>query len=138
MQSSLVLLPGEEVRAMVKGELFSVYTNCFANFMSKIVQFFLFLQGIRKEAQLIVTNRRVVLESMYFTCCCIPTSAFFKSIPYSGVCSVEYGFAAVCCCGLCRKYLLTVTQQSGPGFGFVIKGGEAEASGIANVIIQHM
>ena len=52
--------------------------------------------------------------------------------------SVEYAFAAVCVCGLCRKYVLTVTQNSGESFGFVIQGGEAEASSIANTIVQNM
>ena len=67
-----------------------------------------------------------------------PTAAAFKSIPYIGVASVEYAFSAMCICGLCRKYMLTVTQNSGESFGFVIKGNEATASAIANSIIQNM
>ena len=138
MESSLVLTAGEEVQATLKGELFAVSTNLLVNVIMKIVQFLLFLQGYRKEAQLIVTNKRVVLETKSFTCCCIPTAAAFKSIPYIGVASVEYAFSAMCICGLCRKYMLTVTQNSGESFGFVIKGNEATASAIANSIIQNM
>ena len=138
MESSLVLVQGEEVQATLKGELFAVSTNIVVNIFMKIVQFLLFLTGNRMEAQLIVTNKRVVLETKSFTCCCIPSAAAFKTIPYIGVASVEYSFSAMCICGLCRKYILTVTQNSGESFGFVIKGGEAEASAIANTIVQNI
>ena len=63
MESSLVLTAGEEVQATLKGELFAVSTNLLVNVIMKIVQFLLFLQGYRKEAQLIVTNKRVVLDN---------------------------------------------------------------------------
>ena len=138
MESSLVLTAGEEIQATLKGELFATSTNLLVNAIMKVVQFLMFLTGHRKEAQLVVTNKRVVLEVKEFTCCCIPSAAAFKTIPYHGVASVEYAFSAMCICGLCRKYILTVTQNSGDSFGFVLKGGEAEASTIANTIAQNM
>lgn len=138
MESSLVLTAGEEIKATLKGELFATSANLLVNALMKIVQFLMFLTGRRMEAQLVVTNKRIVLETKTFTCCSIPSAAAFKSIPYIGVASVEYAFTAMCVCGLCRKYVLTVTQNSGESFGFVIKGGEAEASAIANAIIQNV
>ena len=138
MESSLVLVAGEEVKAILKGELFATSTNILLNIILKIIQFLMFLTGHRMEAQLIVTNQRIILEIKRYTCCCIPCAASFKTIPYSGISSVEYAFEAMCICGLCRKYILSVTQNSGSSFGFVIKGGEAEASSIANAIIANM
>ena len=138
MESSLVFTAGEEIQATLKGELFATSTNLLVNIIMKIIQFVMAILGTRKEAQLVVTNKRVVLESKLFTCCCIPQAASFKTIPYSGVSSVEYAFAAQCACGLCRKYILTVTQNSGESFGFVLKGGESEASKIANTIAMNM
>ena len=138
MESSLVLTAGEEIQATLKGEFFAVSTNLLANIIMKVVQFVLFLTGHRREGQLIVTNKRVVLEAKEFTFWCIPCKAAFTTMPYSGLASVEYAFAAMLPCGLCRKYSLTVTPSSGDSFGFVIKGGEAEASSIANAIAMNM
>ncbi len=135
MQSSLVLIQDEEIQAVLEGEMFSTSTNIIFNFFMKLAQFIMFLIGIRKQGQLVVTNKRVVLEVKSITCCCIPDGSAFMSIPYSGIASVEYGFKAMCVCGLCRKYSLTVTPKSGTSVGFYLKGGEAEASSIANAIL---
>lgn len=138
MPSSLVLTEGEEVQAVLEGELFATSTNLIFNAIAKIIQGIMAVFGTRRTAQLVVTNKRITLEIKGFTCWCLPASAVFKSIPYHGVASVQYGYEAMCCMGLCRKYSLTVTQNSGESFGFVIKGGEAEASGITNTIIANM
>ena len=138
MASSLVLLEDEQISATLTGELFATSTNIILNMFAKITQFLLFIFGVRMTAQLIVTNKRVVLETRTMTFWCIPQAACFKSIPYNGVASVEYAFQAMLCCGLCRKYALTVTQTSGCGFGFVVKGGEEVAAAISNAIIRNM
>ena len=138
MASSLVLLENEQINATLQGELFATSTNLIANMFAKIAQFLLFIVGVRMTAQLTVTNKRIVLESKTFTLWCIPQAAAFKSIPYNGVASVEYAYQAQCCCGLCRKYALTVTQTSGAGFGFFVKGGESVAATISNAIISNM
>lgn len=138
MASSLVLLENEQINATLQGELFATSTNLLVNIFARIVQFVLFICGVRMTAQLTVTNKRIVLETKTFTFWCIPQAAAFKSIPYNGVASVEYAYQAQCCCGLCRKYALTVTQTSGAGFGFFVKGGESVAATISNAIISNM
>ena len=138
MASSLVLLENEQINATLNGELFATSTDLIHNIFAKITQFLLFICGIRMTALLTVTNKRVVLETKTFTLWCIPRAAAFKSIPYNGVASVEYAYEAQCICGLCRKYALTVTQTSGAGFGFVVKGGEDVAAKISNAIISNM
>ena len=138
MASSLVLTENEQINATLQGELFATSTNPIVNILAKIIQFLMFISGVRMTAQLTVTNKRVVLETKTFTFWCIPQAAAFKSIPYNGVASVEYAYQAQCCCGLCRKYALTVTQTSGEGFGFFIKGGESVAATISNTIISNM
>lgn len=138
MESSLVLTEGEAVLAVMTGEMFATSANLIANAIAKIFQAVLAILGNRLQGQLVVTNKRIVLEIKGLTCWCIPASASFKSIPYQGVASVEYAFKSMCVLGLCRKYMLTLTQNSGESFGFVLQGGEAEASGIANTIISHI
>ena len=138
MKSSLILTEGEEVQAVVTGEMFATSTNLIANAIAKIQQFFGVLLGHRLQGQLTLTNKRVVLETKSLTCWCMPAAATFKSIPYQGVASVEYGFTAMCSFGMCRKYTLTVTQNSGESFGFVLKGGEAEAGNFTNLIIANI
>ena len=136
--SSLVLLANEQINATLKGEPFATSTDLIHNIFAKITKFLMFICGIRMTAQMTVTNKRVVLETKTFTLWCIPRAAAFKSIPYNGVASVEYAYEAQCICGLCRKYALTVTQTSGAGFGFVVKGGEDVAAKISNAIISNM
>ena len=138
MPSSLVLTEGEEVQAVVEGEMFATSTNLIANAIAKLFQGIAAIFGYRKTGQLVITNKRITLEVKGLTCWCIPASGVFKSIPYHGVASVQYGFEAMCCLGLCRKYALTVTQNSGEAWGFWLKGGEAEASGVTNLIIGNM
>ena len=136
MKRSLVLVQDEEIQAILEGEMFSTSTNLLLNFVMKIIQFLLFLTGSRTQGQLVVTNKRVVLEVKSLTFWCIPSGAYFTSIPFTGISSVQYGFKAMCVCGLCRKYALTVTPNSGDSIGFYLKGGEAEASSIANAIFS--
>lgn len=138
MASSLVLTENEQIKATLQGELFATSTNLIANMFAKIVQFLMFICGVRMTAQMTVTNKRIVLETKTLTFWVIPQAASFKSIPYNGVASVEYAYAAQCICGLCRKYALTVTQTSGAGFGFFVKGGESVAATITNTIISNM
>ncbi len=138
MKSSLVLTEGEELQATLTGELFATSTNLLINAIMKIMQGILAIFGVRMAAVLVVTNKRVVLEQKTFTCWVIPQKAAFKSIPFAGVASVEYGYDAMCSFGLCRKYALTVTQNSGESFGFVLKGGEEVARTTTNAIIQNI
>ena len=137
MKSSLVAIEGEEVLAVLKGEMFSTSTNFLVNIIMKIIQFLMFITCRRIQGQMMVTNKRIVVESKYLVCCCVPWRAVFKSIPYQGVSSVQYGFETVCCC-CCRKYALTVTQNSGTSFGFVMKDGEEEASNFVNLILSNI
>ena len=138
MASRLVLTENEVIIATLRGEFFSNTTSVLLNMLRKILQFVLFIIGVRSVGQLVVTNKRVVIEESILVFWCLPNKASFKSISYRGVSSVEYAFEAIFLYCLCRKYLLTITQNSGESFGFVIKGGEAEASSIANAIIQQM
>ena len=138
MASSLVLTENEQINATLQGELFATSTNLLANMFAKIAQFLMFIYGVRMTAQMTVTNKRIVLETKTLVFWVIPQAASFKSIPYNGVASVEYAYQAQCICGLCRKYALTVTQTSGAGFGFFVKGGERVAATITNSIISNM
>ena len=59
-KSSLILNQGEELLAVVEGEMWATSTNVFENFMAHIKKFLFGLCGYKHTAQLCITNKRIV------------------------------------------------------------------------------
>lgn len=136
--SDLKLVDGEEVKAVVRAELFTTSKNPFLNILLKIVAFICLVFGVRNTAQLTVTNKRLVCESKNRILWIFPTSATFRTLLPQGVTSVQYAYEATFCCCLCRKYTVSITQVDGTTFGFLIKGGASTATDLCNLIINVM
>lgn len=136
--SDLMLVEGEEVKAVMRGELFTVSTNPLLNIYLKIIAFLCLIIGWRRTAQITVTNKRLVSESKDRILWIFPTRAAFRTLLPQAVASVQYAYEATFCCCLCRKYTVTVTQNDGTSFGFVIKGGARVATDFSNLIVNVM
>lgn len=136
--SDLTLVDGEEVKAVMRGELFAVSHNPLLNLYLRIIAFLCLLFGWRRTAQITVTNKRLVAESKDRVFWIFPMRAAFRTLLPQAVASVQYAYEATCCCCLCRKYTVTVTQNDGTSFGFVIKGGARVATDFCNLIVNVM
>ena len=125
----------EPIKFSIPAEVWATTSNPIANMIAKIVQFINMLFGHRERAQLIVTNKRVVLETQSITWYCIEAGASFTTYLPQSISSVGYAYSPMFLGCLCRKYVLAMNFNSGTGFNFVLKGGERQATEVCNAMI---
>ena len=135
-KSSLVLNEGEELLAVVEGEMWANSSSALANFFAHIKKFIFGFFGYKKTAQLCITNKRIVVESHESFTCSDLSSSLNTLFPQS-IASVDARSAGTCLCGLfCKKHQMVIVQNSGASYGFVLKGGLEEISKTTELILS--
>ena len=135
-KSSLILNQGEELLAVVEGEMWATSTNVFENFMANIKKFLFGLCGYKHTAQLCITNKRIVVERHETLACNDLSSSFCTLLPQS-IASVDALSVGTGCFGLCcKKHQLLIVQNSGASYGFVLKGGKAEVAKTSELVLN--
>ncbi|MBO4512199.1 MAG: hypothetical protein J5746_05505 [Victivallales bacterium] len=135
-KSSLILAEGEELLAVVEGEMWANSGNAMANFMAHIRKILFGICGYKKTAQLCITNKRVVVES-HETCTCNDIASSFCTLLPQSVASIDSVSVGTGCFGLCcKKHSLVIVQNSGAEYGFVLKGGKEEIAKTSELIMN--
>lgn len=135
-KTSLVLFEGEELLAVVEGEMWATGANAMANFGAQIRKTFFGIFGYKNVAQLCITTRRIVIEQ-HESCTCTDISSNFITLLPQSIASVNSASIGTCCCGLCcKKYEMYIVLNSGASYGFVLKGGPQEITKTMELVMN--
>lgn len=135
-KSSLILTEGEELLAVVEGDMWANSNNVKDNFMAHIRKVLFGACGYKKTAQICITNKRLAIES-HETCICSDISSSFCTLMPQSVASVDVISIGTGCFGLCcKKHQMTIVQNSGASYGFVLKGGMEEVSKTCELVLN--
>ena len=135
-KTSLVLFEGEELLAVVEGEMWAKTDDAMENFVEQIRKTFFGIFGYKKTAQLCITNRRIVIEQ-HRSCTCTDMGSIFTTLLPQSIASVDSASMGTCCCGLCcKKYEMHIVQNSGAFYGFVLKGGPQEITKTMELVMK--
>ena len=92
-----------------------------------------FLLVIFVRAQLIVTNKRIVVEGQNIQFWCIEKGMSFDSYLPQSITKVGFYYEPSC---FCKSYVLDMTFSSGEQFMYIIKGAKESAIEAGNVIVK--
>ena len=89
--------------------------------------------GMFVRAQLIVTNKRIVVEGQKIQFWCIEKGMFFDSYLPQSITKTGFHYEPSCCC---QAYILDMTFSSGEQLMYIIKGAKESAIDACNMIIK--
>ena len=122
--SNLALVEGEQifftlpVKVLNKNPLQKLFAMLFGSFM---------------RAQLIVTNKRIVVEGQKIQLWCLEKGMSFSSYLPQSITKVGFFYEPAMCC---KSFVLDMTFSSGESFMYIIKGAKESAVDACNMMIK--
>ena len=89
--------------------------------------------GSYLRAQLIVTNKRVVVEGQVIQWWCLEKGMAFESYLPQSITKIGFSYKPSCCC---KSYTLEMTFSSGESFMYIISGAKQSAIDACNAAIK--
>lgn len=120
--TNLTLVDGEQILITIPVKVLS------KNPLQLLVAIFF---GCFVRAQLIITNKRIVIEGQDIQLWCLEKGALFSSYLPQSITKIGFFYKPSCCC---KSYVLEMSFSSGEKFLYIVKGGKEDAITACNMI----